>query len=189
METSLYLLKWLEMFSLFLIVVGALNWGCVAFLKFNVVEWMEKNSFVGLATIVYALVAISAVVHLFSRDYYLSFLGEAVFPCESMVERIPDGADVSVEVRVAPNVNVVYWAAERSERKSDEVVKDPWIAYKKYANAGVVRSDAQGVAFLKIRSPAAYKTPGLFKRELPKHVHYRECKYPGFMSRVKSVNV
>jgi uncharacterized membrane protein YuzA (DUF378 family) len=183
METSLYIIKWLEMFTLFLIVVGALNLGCIAFFKFNVVEWMEHNSFAGFATILYALIGMSAVIHLFSRDYYLSFLGEAVFPCESMVERIPEGADVSVEVHVAPNVNVVYWAAE----SGDEVGKNPWVAYKKYANAGMVRSDTNGVAFLKVRSPAAYKTPGLFKKELAKHVHYRECTYPGFMSRVQTV--
>jgi uncharacterized membrane protein YuzA (DUF378 family) len=175
-------LVWLEIFSLFFLVIGALNWGLVGVARFNAVEWLAKRTFAPLATMVYVVVGLSALLHLFSRDYYLRFLGDAAFPCGSLVERAPEGADTEVRIQVAPESSVIFWASEPHQTTQ----ADPWIAYKEFANAGVAKADASGVARLKVRRPAPYKV-GVFGKELRPHVHYRECSRGGIARSVKTV--
>lgn len=179
---------WLEIISLTLLVIGALNWGLVGALKFNAVSWLARHSFQGLEPAIYLLVGLAALVHLFSRDYYLRFLGRAVFPCGSLVARVPEGANTEVTVHVAPGVNVIYWAAEPAATQS-HVASNPWVAYQKYANAGVAVADAQGTAVLKFRTPTAYKVGSVFKKTLRPHVHYRVCDMSGMLSPVKTLFV
>jgi hypothetical protein len=164
--------------------VGALNWGLVGAFGFNLVSFIADHTFKNLENIVYILVGLSAVFHIMSRNFYLPFLGDAVFPCNSMVEKVPNDADTQVKIQVTPNSNVIYWAAEENK----EVVENPWIAYAEYSNAGVVRSDVNGVAILKFRTPASYKVPHGYKT-LAAHVHYRVCSYPGMLSEVKTAYV
>jgi uncharacterized membrane protein YuzA (DUF378 family) len=174
---------WLEFFSLALIVFGALNWGVIGATGFNIVAWFAKKTVRDIEPFLYVLVGVAAIVHLFSRDYYLPFLGKAVYPCGSLQTKVPEGADTSVTIKVQPNVNVIYWAAETNK----EIVDNPWLAYSEYANTGVTRSDAQGVAVLRFRSPASYKVPS--GKTLKAHVHYRTCGFNGMMSRVETVFV
>ena len=180
---SMYVAKTIEYITLFLLVVGGLVWGVIGLFKFNVVEWLASKSFAGLAPIVYILVGLSAIIHVFSRDYYLPFLGDAVFPCGALVDKAPDGADTTVSIHVAPNVNVVYWAAE----PNTTVVANPSQAYNKWANNGVTTSDANGTAVLKFRKPTAYKVHKLGNNTLKPHVHYRVCKVNGMLGRVETV--
>lgn len=175
----------IEMVTLFFIVLGALNWGLIGVFKFNLVDWLAKKTFAQLATVVYVIVGLSALVHIFHRDYYLPFLGPAAFPCGAMAEKIPLNADVTVTLKVEPNVNVIYWAAETN----DKVVANPWMAYELYSNSGVARADAAGMATIKVRDPAMYRTPGVFGRRLPRHVHYRTCSNAGMMGPVKTINL
>lgn len=175
----------IEMFTLFFIVVGALNWGFVGLFKFNLVEYFATKTFKHMDTVIYVIVGISAVIHIFHRDYYLPFLGHAAFPCEAITEKFPLNANIDVKVSVAPNVNVIFWAAETN----DKVMENPWMAYDLYSNSGVTRSDASGDVVLKVRNPAAYKTPGIIRRTLPIHVHYRTCSSAGMLSPVKTINV
>jgi uncharacterized membrane protein YuzA (DUF378 family) len=182
---------WLEMLTLALIIVGALNWGLIGVFKFDLVAWAAKATGLSwLKTAVYILVGVAAVLHLFSRDYYLRFLGKTAFPCGPLVQRIPDSADTEVTVRVDPDVNVVYWAAEPTLPKDAfgpvKVQPTPWIGYDKWANAGVVRSDKDGLATLRVRRPTPYRA-GL--RTIPVHIHYRVCSYPGMLGRVETVDV
>lgn len=172
---------WLELLTLALIVIGALNWGLVGAFKFDLVRWFSKKTIKGLDTFIYLLVGVAAIVHLFSRDYYLRFLGRAAFPCGAMLERIPVGADVRVSVSAPPGSNVVYWAAEPGA----DVKASPWIAYQENANSGVARADAHGVALLRVRNPVAYRVP--MRGELKPHVHYRICEKSGMTGRVETV--
>lgn len=174
---------WVDIVSLMLIVVGALNWGLVAWFNFNAVEWLANHTFSSLAGIVYTLVAVAALMHLFSRDYYLRFLGQCAFPCGALVERKPEGANTQVAVRVAPNANVIYWAAE----PGDNTEVSPWIAYKQYGNSGVARSDANGNAVLHVRTPSGY-TVGM-GRDIKPHVHYRVCTSSGMTGRVETASL
>ena len=186
MDSHKLFLVWIEIISLLLIVIGALNWGLIGVFGFNLVAWIAKViRWRGFETFVYILVGLAAVMHLMSRDYYLTFLGESVFPCGPLTQRIPEGADVEVEVLVEPNVNVIYWAAETGGKD----LANPWIAYQENANAGVVRSDEHGFARLRVRSPSTYKVGLIFKRSLDRHIHYRVCKKPGWVGRVETVKV
>jgi uncharacterized membrane protein YuzA (DUF378 family) len=174
--------KRIEIFTLFFIVIGALNWGLIGLFDFNLVAFIAKYTFAWIEKLVYVLVGVSSLVHIISRNYYLSFLGETVFPCTSMIEKVPENADIEVQVQTTPNVNVIYWASETNK----EVSENPWIAYAEYSNAGVTRSDVNGVAKLKFRMPGSYKVKHGFKTLAP-HVHYRVCKFPGMLSEVKTV--
>lgn len=187
MDSHRRFLIWIEILSLLLIVIGALNWGLVGLFGFNLVAWIAKTiGWKGFETLIYVIVGLAAVMHIISRDYYLTFLGDSVFPCGSLAQRIPDGADVEIEVLVDPNVNVIYWAAE----SGDKDMKNPWIAYQEYANAGVVRSDDHGFAKLRVRSPSTYKVGMIgMKKTLSRHIHYRVCKQPGWVGRVETVKV
>lgn len=185
MDTSKKFLMWVDIITLFFIVIGALNWGLVGAFNFDLVKWLAKALRApSFATIVYIVVGLSALLHIISRDYYLTFLGKTVFPCGSMLERVPEGADIEAQVVVEPNVNVVFWAAESGDKGLD----NPWIAYQEYANAGVTKSDAAGVAILRVRSPSTYKV-GMLRRQLPAHIHYRVCKHPGMLGRVETLKV
>lgn len=175
------IMKKLEMLTFLLIIVGALNWGLIGVFKFNLVEFVAKYTFKDLETTIYILVGIAAVFHLFSRNFYLPFLGDMAFPCNSMVQKVPENATLSVKVQTKPNVNVIYWAAE----ENDNVQKNPWVAYAEYSNAGVTRSDVNGIATLRFRNPASYKVKG--NMTLKPHVHYRVCIEPGMLEEVRTV--
>jgi protocatechuate 3,4-dioxygenase beta subunit len=108
-----------------------------------------------------------------------------VFPCGSLTQKVPDNADTDVRVKVGANLNVIYWAAE----EGDKVIENPWIAYSEYSNAGVVRSDQNGNAVLRVRKPASYKVPSITGRVLAPHIHYRTCDSNGLLSRVETVYV
>jgi len=143
--------------------------------------------------IVYTLVGLCAVYFLFKRDYFLPFLGETVFPCEPLAEKSPEKADAAVEIRVRPNSNVIYWAAENidtidkdAKKKEERIIEDPWKAYMKFANSGVARSDENGRAVLRVRRPVAYRVP-FSGRVLEKHIHYRVCGEQGILGRVETV--
>lgn len=185
MDASSRFLIWIELVTLFLIVVGALNWGLVGLFNFDLVKWLAKAlKTPSLATVIYVVVGLSALLHVVSRDYYLRFLGKSAFPCGSMVHRIPDGADTEVQVVVEPGVNIVFWAAE----SGDENLDNPWIAYQQFANAGVTKADEHGIATLRVRHPSTYKV-GMLHRRVPAHVHYRVCKHPGMLGRVETIKI
>lgn len=175
---------WVDIVTLFFVVVGALNWGAIGLFGVNVVKELAKRTFQKLEAVVYVVVGLSALVHLFSRDYYLTFLGRAAFPCGSLVERVPEGADTEVAVTALPGASVVYWAAEGPAGGHKE---SPWVAYNEYANAGVAKAGADGIAVLRFRAPATYNVP--MKGRLRAHVHYRVCEKNGMIGRVQSAYV
>lgn len=180
---------WIKLFALLLVLVGALNWGLIGALRFNLVTYV--TNLLGVPTLtpyIYMTVGFAALVHIFRRDFYLPFLGKTVYPCGSLVPKRPWGADTTATIKTQPNANVIYWAAE----PNSEVVDNPWLAYDQYANSGVARSNDAGYATLSVRRPAPYKLPAFkagFKKQLSPHIHYRVCKKPGMLGPVESVKV
>ena len=146
-------------------------------------KYLLKNKLFSI--IIILIVAASIIYSLFDRNFYLPFLGWAVYPCGSLAEKIPLNADKSVTIQVPPNVNVIYWASEPSNPEL-QPISDPWEAYANYENSGVVRADSTGKAVMRVRSPSSYNV-GLFDKTLKTHVHYRICKHPGMLSDVKTV--
>jgi uncharacterized protein len=184
--------KFISILSTLLIVVGAVNWGLIGALRFNLVTFVTNLlSLPDVAVpIVYALVGLAGLYQIFRRDFYLPFLGKAVFPCGSLVEKTPQGADTEVEITTRPGVNVIYWAAEPG-KDADFVAENPWEAYSEYANTGVSKSDpVTGKATLAFRRPMTYHLPAWKGGKVVKpHVHYRTCCRKGMLGPVKTVNV
>ena len=134
----------------------------------------------------YAIILVSAMYNVSRRDFYLPFLGNAVYPCNSLKPATPKNATLEVTVEnVSPSTNVVFWASER--KGTMLVVKTPWEAYASNSNTGVCVSDEKGRATFKVREPVAYKVPT--GAMLKKHIHYRECVGNGMLGPVKTVYV
>ena len=177
--------KLVHMIAITLVIVGGLNWGLVGGLNFDLVKWISSSlNLPILSTLIYLLVGLSALYLSVQRDVYLPFLNEAVLPCASLTDKVPEGATVSVQVKVAPGAKVVYWA---SEGTPGEQAKNPREAYTGYTNAGVATADANGVALLRVRNPVAYSIPS--GRVLSRHIHYRYCVRPGILSRVETLTL
>ena len=165
------------------VLLGALNWGFIGLFRFNLITFItQRFTPIRLNRTMYTIVGACALLQLFSRDYYLPFLGKAAFPCGSMVLKTPEGADTVTTVKVKKNSNVIYWAAESTD---DIIVKNPSKAYDIYSNAGVALSDDKGRAELKFKFPDGYKTP--IGKTLKPHVHYRVCLGNGMLSSIKTV--
>lgn len=165
------------MFSMF-ILVAQLN-------GYNIAGKIAKYSV--LCMIYCILLVISILLFVADRNFYLPFLGQTVYPCGSLAEKVPANADTTVKIKAAPGANVIYWASEPSSPEK-QPISNPWDAYAMYDNSGVVRADSQGNAVLRFRSPSSYQV-GLMNRELKRHVHYRVCKMPGMLGEIKTVFV
>uniref|UniRef100_A0A6C0EC42 DUF378 domain-containing protein n=1 Tax=viral metagenome TaxID=1070528 RepID=A0A6C0EC42_9ZZZZ len=173
----------LYMLAMFLVVVGALNWGSVGALKVDLVQKLLGNG--DLAKLVYLLVGIAAIYLLSDvRNLYLPFLGETVMPVKVFAESTPAGANVTTEVDAENAVKVVYWA---SMPKSSDKLTGPQEAYGDFSNSGVV-AVVNGKAKLSILCPQEYKV-GVTDKKLNKHVHYRLVNANGMLSEVKTKTV
>lgn len=166
------------------IMLGAINWGLIGCFRFNLISFSVSylTDVHGFNRVIYVIIGLAALQKIFNRDYYLPFLGNAVFPCDSLEIKTPKNADIVTTVRTKPNVNVIFWSSETS---NDIVVKNPWKAYDRYSNSGVALSNKDGVATLKIRNPSSYKVPSGYT--LKPHVHYRICLGNGMLSKIKTV--
>lgn len=168
----------LDFIALILVVIGGLNWGLYGSSqgRYNLVGALGPT----ISMVVYILIGVAAIWLVFKRDTYLPFLGTTVMPCPVLVERVPEGANTIVEVKVTPNSNVVFWA---SESQDNQIINNPQEAYGTYSNSGVARSNARGIATLRVRKPVRYQA-GM--RTLPLHIHYRICEN-GLMGRIETV--
>jgi uncharacterized membrane protein YuzA (DUF378 family) len=162
-----------DMFTLFFIAIGAILMGIM-----GVYQLVARDGN-AMLSVIFILFGMAALFHMFSRDYYLPFLGRAAYPCGSLTEKVPVNADLTVDVITAPNVNVIYWVSEKVT--DGQVAKNPMIVYEKDGNSGVTVSDGNGKATLRIRKPKSVMS------SLPVHVHYRICNEPGMMSNVQTV--
>jgi len=154
-------------------------------LGYNPVRWLASHCIINMTLILLLIASIFMLA--FERNFYLSFLGWSVYPCGSLAEKVPVGANTAIPVKVKPLSNVVYWASEPTDT-TKQPISNPWDAYANYDNSGVVKADANGNATLRVRAPSSYQV-GLFKRTLKKHVHYRVCNQAGMLGEVKTVYV
>lgn len=173
-----------QMISMLLVLVGALNWLLVGTLDFDIAQALLP----GFPWVIYIAVGLAGLALVFltgPRDVFLPFLGKTVFPTSVLLEdSSPPDADKAIKVPAPAGARVVYWAAESTAK---DIVENPWDAYGKYKNAGVAVADAGGHATLKVRTPAAYKVPGLLgPKALKPHVHYRIAKKDGAFGSVET---
>jgi uncharacterized membrane protein YuzA (DUF378 family) len=173
----------LDKLAMMLIIFGACNIILIGFFRLNLITRLLGDGF--LSNLVYALIGASLLLRMFQRDTYLPFLGSTVMPCTVLEPHEPPGATKEVQVVVAPNKKVIYWAAEPAKPQSPLTTWDK--AYGSYENTGVTVSNESGVAILKVREPQAYTVP--MRGRLESHIHYRVCGEPGWMGEVNTVSI
>ena len=137
--------------------------------------------------ILYAIFGFSGLYVCMDRDYYLPFLGDAVFPDGLLPPHTsPMSANLQHTIKNLPaNTKVMYWAAEPCEvTETCGVERMPWEAYSHYTNAGITESNKNGEAVIKIRGkPQSYNVPYKSEVIMP-HVHYRYKKSNGMYSKI-----
>jgi uncharacterized membrane protein YuzA (DUF378 family) len=178
-----YKLAFLYKICIVLLIVGALNWLFTGVFGLNFVKLIFGEGW--LAKSVYVLIGLAALYVMFDRNTYLPFLGPMVAPCAGLVDRVPPGANASVEVHVKPGSKVLYWAAEKG--MEDLISMNTWKeAYGEYSNTGVATADYQGKVLLRVRRPQPYRVP--IRGALKSHIHYRECSssQDGWMGPVET---
>lgn len=159
-----------------LLVIGGLAWGIYGSMGINLVKRILPNE--TAQKVLYVAVGISALVLMFNRNFYLSFLGKSVVPKTFLErDRVPINSTISIEVKVEPNARVIYWA---SKKKSE--VKD---AYGQFENSGITTADSNGKAHLVLKKPSCYYVKkGPFRKRMRPHIHYRYTLPNGMMSQV-----
>lgn len=179
---------YVHMICVILVLVGGLNWGLQGLLNFNLVKFINENTFNSpvFENGVYIVVGISALYLASKRNTYLPFLGDTVLAPslihDTGVER--KNATVVVEVDAEGASSVMYWAADPLNGGSDGE-KFAYDAYGEFKNAGVAEV-INGKATLRVECPQKYwvKKFGIMKKTLPKHVHYRLIYPTGWVSEV-----
>lgn len=185
MNMDLYLQLVAEKFISAIVLFGALNWGFIGVFRFNLLSFIaQRFTSLRINRILYTIIGLCALSKFFQRDYYLPFLGRAVFPCDSLVLKTPENADTITNVKVRKNSNVIYWASQGTSAE-DIIAQNPSKAYDKFANAGVALSDNKGNAQLKFKFPVRYRIPT--GSVLKPHVHYRVCRGNGMLTPIKTI--
>ena len=184
----MYLRLRLYKYMMLLALIGAINWGLVGGLDFNLVTWISSifgryaNS---VEDTVYVMVGLCGLLLLLHRDTYLPFLGPAVYPTPNE-DKVPiiSGNSTKVTIKkLPPNIKVVYWAAQSSL----SVWPNPTDAYGNYSNMGIGTSNKDGELEVTIATPASYVVK--MRGELKPHLHYRTWCHDGMMSPVKTLRI
>ena len=173
---------YIDIYSRKLLILGAINFLLMGIFKLNLIEYIGNKIHNIITIIIYLLIGLAGLYQVTRRDFYLSFLDKSVYPCGSLMEKKPEDATIKKNIKTKPNINIIYWASEYN----DSIFEDPYLAYNKYANTGVAKSDNEGNAVLEFRKPQGYKVPYRNKILRP-HVHYRECFYDGMLDSVKTL--
>ena len=152
--------------------MGILNYG-FEFLDINLIQIVANKFNFGYNLLnVFKLLILIFGLYIFFIDGYIwtPFLGDAVIPSILFNKEPPKKYNLILPIQVAPNSKVIYWAAHNNESENTQMV---WEAYGDYSNSGVIYSDENGNAKLKLNYPAPYLLPS--KNKLYPHVHYRVC--------------
>ena len=118
---------YIDIYSRKIIILGALNYLAILLFKIDIFEYIGTKINIIVKDIIYILIGISALYQVTNRDFYLTFLSKAVYPCGSLMEKKPENATIKKTIKTQPNINIIYWAAEY-----DDKILDPYIAYGKY---------------------------------------------------------
>ena len=173
---------YIDIYSKKLLILGSLNFLIMGLFNVNLIKLIGDKISNILTFLIYILIGAAGLYHFNRRDFYLSFLDKSVYPCGSLMEKKPNEANMKKKIKTKPNINIIYWASEYN----DTIFEDPYLAYNKYSNTGVVKSDSDGNAVLEFRKPQGYKVP--YKNKILKpHIHYRECFYDGMVDSVKTI--
>jgi uncharacterized membrane protein YuzA (DUF378 family) len=175
------------MAAIILVLIGAINWGLVGAIEINVVESLNKATFNHslFPRLIYVVVGLSALYLAIQRDTYLPFLGETVIPVSVFKEHKPVQSEKEFKIKDSRATYLVFWA---SNKKNGTTVVNVKNAYGNFDNSGVSKF-IDGVATISVACPQRYYVERVFKKRLPKHVHYRLVYPNGMLSSVRTLNV
>ena len=137
--------------------------------KFGFNVFNSSNSDIGhnISKLIYLITGISIILLAIKKQTWLPFLGDTVIPFTLMPETINVG-DTTIKIKVKPNTKVAYWSSLPSTDKKPPVDK----AYGDYTNAGVSKSNNDGLVTLTFNKGTGYIVPD--GRFIKPHIHYRE---------------
>lgn len=145
---------------------------------------LQKYAGQTVSTILAILCLCAGIYACTDMTYYLPFLGDTVFPTGLMAKKVvPNGADMSVKVELAPFTKVIYWAAEPCYMDCENPVT-AYEAYKDYTNSGIATTDQFGVAYLQVKGPQSYRSDAISPP-----VHYRIVRENGMLSKIYTTNL
>lgn len=164
-------------------MLGLLNYSLMGIFDVNLIKFTKHEL---LTRLMYTIIGIAGIYLLTKRKFFLPFLGETVMPPFIIKEYKQTKYDLEIPIDV-PNdvIQVVYWAANPNIDTIN--VLDAMSAYKGFENSGVSPA-TNGKSKLYIKCPQRYKV-GLFKKILPKHLHYRYVYPNGIISSVETLNL
>ena len=173
---------YIDIYSKKILIFASINFLIMGLFNINIIELLSNKIHKSITIFIYIIIGLAGIYNIGRRDFYLSFLDKSVYPCGSLIEKKPVDATIKKTIKTKPNIKVIDWASEYDKN----IFEDPYIAYDKYANTGVVKSDNDGNAVLEFRKPQGYNAP--YKNKILKpHVHYRECFYEGMLDSVKTL--
>jgi len=125
-----------------------------------------------------------------SRNFFLPFLGETVYPTGYLHDREVEHAKVSVEIPI-PNddmtpSHIIFWASNPGLED-----RSPQETYGKYKNSGVksIPKNASKIT-VKIHCPSSYIVKRFGReKQLKPHVHYRFAYDSGILGKIHTANV
>lgn len=139
---------------------------------------LMSNIKTNIKKVVLLINIVSLILVAKNRDLWLPFLGVSICPSNLLQVSTPNN-NHSVVINTKPNTKILYWAAYENEGLVDYKQ-----AYGDYKNSGVVYSDKNGKAVLKIMKGSGYKVPN---KVLDKHVHYRTVE-DNLLGEVQTIN-
>jgi hypothetical protein len=178
----------LYMIVIFIVIIGAINWGVIGIYGVNIVSEFNKVTFKNLTCerIMYAIIGLAGLLLLFNRNTYLPFLGVTVLPSVSL-KPYNTYNDQELVINAAGASKVVYWAAH--SEGDNKVYNNPYDAYGKGENSGVAEVNSDGTAVLKFKCPGKYQVGHVLNKILPKHIHYRLVYDDNTLSEIKTIKL
>jgi hypothetical protein len=137
----------------------------------------------------YFIIGIIIIILITNPNYYRSILGKIEFPCNLLNESIPQNPNFTYSIRTKPFTKIIYWGADLNYNTHMNYILSKEEAYDKYNNSGVTIADKNGLAILTLRKPQKFYTKilGLYKRDQPLQINYRESNDYGILSDIKTI--
>lgn len=172
---------WLHVIAYTITLMAAGNTAITFATKISVARGIHNVSII--LGIILSMIIIISIMYIFKKDNFFTLSSPSTFPCGHMVEKTPENWNTELPLKITPDTNIIYWAAEKNEDKN----LNPINVYDKFANSGVARSDKDGDVLLKLRTPSSYIIDlKVFKKTIKPHIHYRICTSSGTLSNVKT---
>ena len=98
------------------VTINAINILVIGLLNKNIIKMISDEINPKVYQILCVVIGLSGLHLMFNRDSFLPFLGDTIFPTETLRNKIPNGANTQVTIKVPRNSKIVYWASNPSDK-------------------------------------------------------------------------